>query len=125
MYDVTPYVRPGKDNVLAVKVDHSKDADSRWYNGSGIYRPVRLVESNNTHIDLWGVFYRSEAVDEKSALIRVETTLKKEIPQSGVIEIIHELFNKDGKWFLRRKKLNKTDGCKNPWLFGVDIPVST
>ena len=133
MYDVTPYVKPGKDNILAVKVDHSKDADSRWYTGSGIYRPVRLVESNNTHIDLWGVFYRSEAVDEKSAVIHVETTLKKESPQSAVIEIIHELLNKEGKVVSSvRKKLNKSDfktftqnqplTVKNPQLWGVDNP---
>jgi beta-galactosidase len=133
MYDITPYVKLGKDNVLAVRVDHSKDADSRWYTGSGIYRPVRLVESNSTHIDLWGVFYRSEAVDEKSAVIRVETTLKKEIPQSGVIEIIHELLTKEGKVVASaRKKLNKADfktftqnlslTVKNPQLWGVDNP---
>lgn len=41
MYDITPYLRPaGEDNVLAVRVDHSREADSRWYTGSGIYRDV-------------------------------------------------------------------------------------
>jgi hypothetical protein len=132
MYDVTPYVKPGNDNILAVRVDHSKDADSRWYTGSGIFRPVRLVESNKTHIDLWGVFYHAEAVDEKSAVIRVETTLKKE-PQSADIEVIHELFNKEGKLVSSvRKKSNHPDfktftqnlslTVKNPQFWGVDRP---
>jgi hypothetical protein len=133
MYDITPYIKAGKDNILAVRVDHSKDADSRWYTGSGIYRPVRLIEANNTHIDLWGVFYRSEAADGNSALIRVETTLKKEIPQSGVIEISHELINKEGKVIASAsKKLtaansgkftqNQTLTVKNPQLWGIDNP---
>jgi hypothetical protein len=40
--DLTPYLRFGADdNVLAVRVDHSRFADSRWYTGSGIYRHVR------------------------------------------------------------------------------------
>ncbi len=30
------------DNVIAVRVDHSRFADSRWYTGSGIYRHVHL-----------------------------------------------------------------------------------
>lgn len=131
MYDVTPYVKPGNDNILAVRVDHSKDADSRWYTGSGIYRPVKLIESNPTHIDLWGVYYSAEVWDE-SAVIRVETTLKKE-PQTAIIEIIHELFNKEGKLVSTvRKKVGQPDvriltqnlslTVKNPQLWGVDHP---
>ena len=42
LYDMTPYLKEG-DNVLAVRVDHSRYADSRWYTGSGIYRDVWLV----------------------------------------------------------------------------------
>jgi len=36
-YELTPFLQKG-NNVLAVKVDHTKFADSRWYTGSGIYR---------------------------------------------------------------------------------------
>ena len=45
MYDMTPYINYGGRNVIAVRVDHSQDADSRWYTGSGIYRDVYLVYS--------------------------------------------------------------------------------
>ena len=44
MYDLTPYLKKG-DNVLAVRVDHSRYADSRWYTGSGIYRDVWMVSA--------------------------------------------------------------------------------
>jgi len=43
MYDLTSYIKWGEDNSIAVRVDHSDDADSRWYTGSGIYRDVYLV----------------------------------------------------------------------------------
>ena len=38
LYDMTPYLNAEGENVLAVRVDHSQYADSRWYTGSGIYR---------------------------------------------------------------------------------------
>ena len=42
--DLTPYLKwNSDDNVVAVRVDHSRFADSRFYTGSGIYRNVRLV----------------------------------------------------------------------------------
>ena len=43
MYDATPYIKYGEDNVIAVRVDHSQSVDSRWYTGSGIYRDVWAV----------------------------------------------------------------------------------
>src|SRR5690606_19860232 len=59
-YDLTPYIKYGQENVISVRVDHSQDADSRWYTGSGIYRDVWLVQSNSIHIDQWGVFAHPE-----------------------------------------------------------------
>ena len=42
-YDLTSYLKFGtEENIIIVRVDHSKFADSRWYTGSGIYRHVRL-----------------------------------------------------------------------------------
>ena len=55
-YDITPYVEFGKTNTIAVRVDHSRSADSRWYTGSGIYRDVWFVEANPVHLDKLGVF---------------------------------------------------------------------
>ena len=57
MYDLTPYLKKG-DNVLAVRVDHSRYADSRWYTGSGIYRDVWMVNAPKTHLAQWGTTYR-------------------------------------------------------------------
>lgn len=61
MYDLTPYLCSG-DNVIAVRVDHSKYADSRWYTGSGIYRNVWMVASGDTHIAQWGVGYQAKNI---------------------------------------------------------------
>jgi beta-galactosidase len=41
-FDITPYVRFGGENILAVKV-RNEGENSRWYTGSGIYRHVWLI----------------------------------------------------------------------------------
>ena len=50
-YDITPYLKR-RGNVIAVRVDNSQQPNSRWYTGSGIYRHVRLVETNQLHIKM-------------------------------------------------------------------------
>ena len=50
-YEITKHVLPGKTNMLVVKVDNSRQPDSRWYTGSGIYRDVKLVIKNQLYID--------------------------------------------------------------------------
>lgn len=74
MYDLTPYLSEG-DNVLAVRVDHSRYADSRWYTGSGIYRDVYLVEAPATHISQWGVGYRLLSATPDKAMVEVDVAV--------------------------------------------------
>jgi len=62
MFDATPYIKYGEENVIAVRVDHSQSADSRWYTGSGIYRDVWVVYANPVHIAQWGVYAHPEEV---------------------------------------------------------------
>lgn len=53
-HDLTDYLKPGA-NVLAVRVDQSKQRNSRWYSGSGIYRHVWLNVTDPVHVAPWGV----------------------------------------------------------------------
>lgn len=66
LYDMTPYLRAG-DNVLSVRVDHSRYADSRWYTGSGIYRDVWMVEAGDVHLAQWGVGFRVASTAARTA----------------------------------------------------------
>lgn len=47
--DLTPYLRFGEENVLAVRVA-PEDLASRWYSGAGIYRNVYLKIDAPVHI---------------------------------------------------------------------------
>ena len=76
LYDLTPYLREG-DNLLAVRVDHSRNADSRWYTGSGIYRDVWLVCAPETHLAQWGTTWRMSRIDSRSATVEVESAIER------------------------------------------------
>ncbi|MDE6339981.1 MAG: DUF4982 domain-containing protein [Muribaculaceae bacterium] len=82
MYDMTPYLQKG-ENQLAVRVDHSRSADSRWYTGSGIYRDVYLISAPKTHIAQWGVGYKLKKLGKSQAEIEVD--VKVENPVKGML----------------------------------------
>ena len=72
LYDMTPWVNKEGDNVLAVRVDHSRQADSRWYTGSGIYRPVWLIQSGPVHLAQWGSAWRLKKLSSSAATVEVD-----------------------------------------------------
>jgi beta-galactosidase/beta-glucuronidase len=96
-YDLTPYLKSGEKNTLAVRVDHSKSADSRWYTGSGIYRDVYLVEKEPVHLDLWGVYYTTKSLNDKKSAVHIQTTVKNTTDHQASLTIVQELFDKELK----------------------------
>ena len=74
-FDLTRHLKFDGQNVLAVRVDHSRQADSRFYTGSGIYRHVRLCLTDRLHLGQWGTFVCTPRVTDETALVRVDTTV--------------------------------------------------
>ena len=78
MYDITPYVKTGAENVVAVRVDNSKQKNCRWYTGAGIYRHVWLLTTDALHIAHWGTFITTPEVNAEQAMVQVEVKIKNE-----------------------------------------------
>mgnify|MGYP003650218520 FL=1 len=95
--DLTRYLLPGKDNVLAVRVDHSRYADSRWYNGSGLYRHVRLSFTDPLHVAPWGSFVSTPHVTVDEAEVRVETTVANAAPEPRAFAVQLALLDPAGQ----------------------------
>ncbi len=66
--NLTPYIKPGKENQLAIRLDNPLNS-SRWYPGGGIYRNVWLTKTNPVHVAQWGTFVKTSNVSTKSAKI--------------------------------------------------------
>jgi beta-galactosidase len=87
-YEMTPLLKFGEaDNVVAVRVDHSRFADSRWYTGSGIYRHVRIRVSDKLRIAPRGVFISAPEAGEERAAVRVETLVENRSEQALAFEL--------------------------------------
>lgn len=63
-----------KKNVIAVSVS-AEDFEGWWYKGGGIYRDVHLTLTENTAIDLFGVYAPAKKSGENSWEINFETTV--------------------------------------------------
>ncbi|TKK70189.1 glycoside hydrolase family 2 protein [Ilyomonas limi] len=75
-YNLTPYLHvDGTPNTIAVKVDNSKQPNSRWYSGSGIYRNVWLTITNPVYVDHWGTYVTTPVVNNASATVQVNTSI--------------------------------------------------
>ena len=72
--DLTPYIKAGQENVLAVRLD-TENWDSRWYPGAGIYRHVWLVKTKQVHIDNWGTYITTPKVSKTSATVKMDVTV--------------------------------------------------
>ena len=127
MCDMTPYLRDG-ENVIAVRVDHSRDADSRWYTGSGIYRDVWLVAAGDIHLSQWGVGYWVENISAKSADVHVEYSVDRFIETKDRIEIEVSISDADGRLVRKTRTAVKEDKgvsvvkVNNPVLWNLDNP---
>lgn len=90
-YNLTPHLLfNSKENVIKVKVDNSKQPNSRWYSGSGIYRNVWLIKTDKLRVDKWGTFVTTPVVSNDSATVQIETSLVNDykIPQPATLKTI-------------------------------------
>lgn len=61
---------PGKENTIKVEVINHDQPNSRWYSGTGIYRPVWLYILPEKHIELEGI--KISTLDYKKPKIKVD-----------------------------------------------------
>jgi beta-galactosidase len=133
-YELTPFLKYGKErNILAVKVDNSQQPNSRWYSGSGIYRNVWLVTTENIFIDHWGTFVTTPQVTDQSATVSVKTNVRNTSSKNQPITLRTSILDKAGKHIadVESKIVASKDSVsvlsqdltvKNPILWSIENP---
>jgi beta-galactosidase len=100
--NLTPYVRFGETNVLAIRLDNPVPKDtnwqsgsSRWYPGAGIYRNMWLVKTAPVHVGCWGTCITTPEVSETSARVHLAITLDNDSEQDTGVSVATSIFEVD------------------------------
>ncbi|HYW72699.1 MAG TPA: glycoside hydrolase family 2 TIM barrel-domain containing protein [Pyrinomonadaceae bacterium] len=113
-YELTPHVNFGKDNVIAVRADTSKQPASRWYTGAGIYRHVRLVIKDAVHIPEWGMFVTTPKVSDNEALVKATVEVVNQSTTAKFVSLELELTAPDGKLIESRNAVKRPPAKIDP-----------
>lgn len=100
--DLTPYIRYGEENQLAIRLDNPNHS-SRWYPGAGIYRNVWLIKTNAVHIGQWGTYITASDISESAATLNLEVGVDNNAQTGISIGIETEVFELDGQGALSGK----------------------
>ncbi len=61
-----------EENEILVRVDNSRQPNSRWYTGSGITRNVYLRKTQSLHVANWGTYIYTPVVTDEMAEVCVD-----------------------------------------------------
>ncbi|MFH1195018.1 MAG: beta-galactosidase GalB [bacterium] len=98
--DLTPYIVPGGDNQLAIRLDNP-NYSMRWYPGGGIYRNVWLTKTNPVHVAQWGTFIKTKNISSSSAVIDMSVIIENDSKNFAAIEVVTNIYELD-------KEFNRT-----------------
>lgn len=108
-YDLTPFLVADKPNVVAVRVDNSRQPGSRWYGGSGIYRHVWLTIASPVRVAHWGTYVTTPKVTADRASVRCQLTLTNDRRENANVEVVASVVENQGSstaLAINRAKLN-------------------
>ena len=103
--DITSSLHEG-DNLVTVLLEN-QPFSSRWYPGAGLYRKVRLIETSEIHVPVWGICVRTPHVEKEYAVVNLSAEI---VGAEGNMEFDIETRIVDGKGNIVSQK---TDRRKN------------
>ncbi|MBG0858005.1 MAG: DUF4982 domain-containing protein [Bacteroidales bacterium] len=94
-YNLDGHLKAG-ENIIAVRVDNSKQPASRWYSGSGIYRHVWLIKTNKVNIPQWGIYITTPQVTEQLATVTAEIIISNNSSSPQKVTLISYVTDNKG-----------------------------
>ena len=143
IYDITPYIKYGEDNLICVRADASLE-EGWFYEGAGIYRDVWLEKKALVSVAPFGTFvYAKLRKPYTVAELVVETEVKNNSLKDSRCDVSQRLLDAEGKEVAKSVpqalclKAKETVGCKqqftvsqpqlwsttDPYLYQVETTV--
>lgn len=95
--ELTDALEFGKENALRVQVDNASEPNSRWYSGSGIYRPVWLLVADPIHVAPWGVYVTTPQVTPQAALVQIRTRVLNQRESDHTVTLRSRILSPSGE----------------------------
>ncbi|HUC85857.1 MAG TPA: glycoside hydrolase family 2 TIM barrel-domain containing protein, partial [Candidatus Acidoferrales bacterium] len=92
--DLTPYVKFGGANTVAIRLDNPKNS-SRWYPGGGIYRNVWLTKTFPIHVSHWGTYITTPVIGPARAVVAVKTQVENQSTNAADLNVETEIYELD------------------------------
>ncbi|RKO73297.1 DUF4982 domain-containing protein [Sphingobacterium puteale] len=108
--DLTPHLKFGNQpNRIAVRVDNSKQPNSRWYSGSGIYRDVYLIKTGPVRLDEQETFITTPEIHGELGQLKILSKLNKRSRSNGVAGKKYQItiWDPNGNLLLKKTGLEK------------------
>ena len=100
--NLTPFVKLGGNNSLAIRLDNPvpkdsnwQSASSRWYPGGGIYRNVWLVKTAPVHVGQWGTQLTTPEISQTSARVDLKIAVDNDSKQDERASVATQIFEID------------------------------
>ena len=107
------FLNYGADNKIAVAVRTAQDA--RWYSGAGLYRNVKLMVSELTHIVPDSFRVSTPEIDEDGALVSIGLTVENRGHKAVPVLVKTEILDAEGKTVITGESLvTAWPGQKSP-----------
>ena len=122
VYDITPYIKYGEDNLICVRADASLE-EGWFYEGGGIYRDVWLEKKALVSVAPFGTFvYAKMQKPYTLAEMTVETEVKNDGLEVSQCEVAQRLLDAEGKEVAKTTpkslllKAKETVSCKQQFI---------
>jgi beta-galactosidase len=114
--NITRLIRTGSSNLVAIRVD-TRDHDSRWYPGAGIYRKILLVITDPVHVSIWGTCITTPVANVSAGEVNILTTINNCGERTETVILENRIYNNEGSFIAERTSVQ-------PVLPGTSIDVS-
>lgn len=104
--DLSPYLNPGGENQLAIRVDNP-NYSARWYPGTGIYRNVWLVKTNPIHVGQYGTVINTKDISKSSATVELSVTIDNDSKTDAAVEVVSKIYPLDSKGHKANKPIGE------------------
>ena len=117
--DITGALRQGRNEIVVLL--ENRPFSSRWYPGAGLYRKVRLIETNPVHIPVWGVFITTPKVSAEEAGVRISTNVEG-AAEGETLLLRTRIFDNEGRIVAERTDSRATATETLPYRTSLSLP---